>query len=252
MRLQPKNPADRRAYVITSVDASEGKTSLAAALGLSFAAAGFRTVVIDADLASRQLTLNFDAEESPGLVEAAANTEPAIRRVRGGLSVLTAGSCRPQDAFRLAPAAVGRLLTSLRERFDVVLIDSDPILTGLAASVIAPHADGVVLALARGQQQARVQSAVRHLQILGAVPAAAVFNRADAGDFHAVLSAQTPGPNRVLPERLNRFGSLVGATLASLPLTREDDMDLMPVGFALAKSDQSGRAEAQNESRRVA
>jgi len=214
-------------------------------LGLSFAAAGFRTLLIDADLSSRQLTRAFNADDAPGMAEATAGETPAIRRVRAGLSVLTAGRCRPQDACRVAPGATGRVLAGIRDRFDVVLIDSEPILTGLTASVIAPQVDGVILALASGQEPAALNNAVTRIERLGARIAGAVFNRAPSSDFRTTLDAHSGGvAARPLPERLARFGALAGTMLASLSLSREDDLELLSDGMSLARSDDAKRAAA--------
>ena len=174
---------------------ANARRALSLALGLSFAAAGFRTLLIDGDLSTRQLSLGLDAGDQPGVMEAVTGAEPAIRRIRSGLSILPAGNSRPQDACRLSPTGTARMLASLHDRFDVVLIDGDPILTGLTASVIAPQAGGVIVTMNRGQDQPLVQSAIRQLGMLGAELAGAVFNRAAAGDFPTNVKDQ-PGACR--------------------------------------------------------
>ena len=143
--------------------------------------------------------------------------------------------------------ATAKVLAALRERFDVVLIDGDPIITGLAASVIAAHVNGVILTLARGQEQPQAQRAVRVVETLGARLSGAVFNRAPATDFRDVLqppSQTAASEGRVFPERLNRFGPLVGAVISSISLSREDDLDLIADGITLARSDAAQRAAA--------
>ncbi len=251
VRLQPKDASDRRAYLITSVSSGEGKSSVAVSLGLSFAAAGYKTLVIDADLTSRRLTHGFDANESKGVIEATAGEDPLIRWTHSGLCFLAAGCPGPQDTGMLAPAGIGQLLTKLRERFDVVLVDSDAILSGLTASVIAPLVSGVVLTLARGQEQTLTRNAVRHLHMLHATPAAAVFNRADVSDFRAILAdhSMSPPRTRTIPERLRRFGPLVNSVLSSLSLTRERDLDLKPVGASLAHTDGDRSDQRSDEHR---
>ncbi len=247
LRLQPPTSTDRRVYLVTSATAGEGKSGLAISLGLSFAAAGFRTLLVDGDLRTRRLTLGFEGDDSPGMLEAAAGAEPQIRRVRAGLSVLTTGKCRPQDACRLSPVATGRVFAGLRDRFDVVLIDGDPVLTGLTASVYAPHADGVIVTLARGQEQSLAEDAVRYIALLGAEVSGVVFNRAEATDFRAILHEQelsTSAAGQDRPVRPNRFGPVVGAVLSSLSLSREDDLDLVSGGVSLARTDEQQRAVA--------
>ncbi len=245
VRLQPKDATDRRTYLITSATPGEGKSSIAAALGLSFAAAGFRTLVVDGDLGSRRLTTGFNAGDAPGMIEAAGGAEPQIRRIRTGLSFMPTGQCRPQDACTFSPAAAKRVLTSLRERFDVILVDSDPLATGLGASVLAAQTDGVVVTFSRDQEQPVAQRAVRLIETLGGRLCGAVFNRAPACDFPAAMHrAAQAAASRVLPERLNRFGPLISALLSSISLSREDDLDLMADGINLARSDAAQRNAA--------
>jgi capsular exopolysaccharide synthesis family protein len=252
VRLQPPSTNDHRTYLVTSASSGEGKSSVVLALGLSFAAAGFRTLIVDCDLASRRMSSEFNAADLPGIIEATAGAEPNVQRVRSGLSVLTAGKCRPHDAARLAPAATARVLAAVRDRFDIVLIDSDPILSGLTASVIAPQVDGVVLTLAREQEHTLVQGAANHLRLLGATLAGAVFNRAAASDFSAILHQQSEpfATERVLSPRLHRFGPLVGAVLSSLSLTRDDDLDLMTAGMSLARTDEAPTIVQAEKSKR--
>jgi Mrp family chromosome partitioning ATPase len=255
VRLQPTGPDNPRTYLVTSASAGECKTSLSLALGLSFAAAGFRTLLIDGDLTTRQLSLGLDAGDQPGVIEAIAGGEPAIRRIRSGLSILPAGNSRPQDACRLSPTGTARMLASLHDRFDVVLIDGDPVLTGITASVIAPQAGGVIVTMNRGQDQPLVQSAIRQLGMLGAELAGAVFNRAAAGEFPTSVKDQPGlgGPTeRLLPERLNRFGPIVGAVLTSLSLTRDTDLDLMAPGMSLAQTDEEARFKAPEVKKNIA
>jgi Mrp family chromosome partitioning ATPase len=245
VRLQPHRGAESRVYLITSAAAGEGKTSLALSLGLSFAASGFRTLLIDGDLTTRRLTRGLECNGEPGLFEAADGGEPITRRLRCNMSILPVGRCRPQDSWKLAPAATARVLASVKEKFDIIIIDGDPILTGIRASVMASQADGVILNVSCGQEHSLVDNAVRHLEVLGAVLAGAVFNRANEEEFRAALREQPQSPalgHRRLPEKLNRFGPLVATMLSSLSLSRETDLDLSPAGPTLAISDESRQA----------
>jgi polysaccharide biosynthesis transport protein len=246
VRLQPPAGGSPRTYLITSASSGEGKSSVAIALSLSFAASGFRTLLIDADLSSRFLTAGFESADSPGLVEAAAGQQPTIRRVRVGASIMTTGRCGPQEGYKLSPAAVGRILADLRERFDVVLIDSDSVLNGLTASSIAAQVDGVILTLTREQDESQVKRATTQLQALGARLSAAVFTRASASDWSSSQTAAPTSalPQRILPDRLKRFGPLVSAMLSSLGLSRENELDVVPSGVMLSQPDVPQRAVA--------
>ena len=57
---------------------------------------------------------------------------------------------------------------------------------------------------------------------------------------------------RLLPERLNRFGPIVGAVLTSFSLTRDTDLDLMAPGMSLAQTDEEARFKAPEEKKNIA
>jgi Mrp family chromosome partitioning ATPase/uncharacterized protein involved in exopolysaccharide biosynthesis len=236
-RLRPKDAEGPRVYMVTSAAPGEGKSAIALSLGLSFAAAGCRTIVVDGDLSTRGLTLSFGAGTEPGLLEAiTAGTEPAIRRLRSGLCVLTAGKSAPQDACRIVAGTLRKVLASLRERFDVVIIDADSTLTGVTSSVVAPQADGVILAVASGQQPYRARQAAQQLSMLGTTLSTAVFNWADPAQFPADMLASFNG-ERTLPDAILDFGPLVAGVFESLSLTREEDVRLAGGMMELARPD---------------
>lgn len=305
VRLQPPTASACRTYLITSPAAGDGKSGIALALGLSFAAAGYRTLLIDGDLSGRRLTRAFGADDAAtrlsssksGALDAADGGELTISAVRAGLSFMSAGRGRPQDVYTLAPVHVARLLHRVRERFDVVLIDSDPLLTGVATGIVAPQVDGVVLTVTRDQSHGSVREAMRLLEQQGAQIAGCVFNRAaarrsspksarrsspkwarlssptsdtdvrggrikfsqrqppdlrtdmspasgcgplaDAGvaDQAPAQPGTTLGTGRALPPRLHRFGPLVAAVMSSLALSRDEDLDLMPLASIQARPD---------------
>lgn len=239
-RLQPHGPEEPRTYLVTSTSPGEGSSSLSLALAFSFAAAGVRTVLVDGDLTSRRVTGALDAEGAPGLIEATAGGEPNIQRIRSGPFVLTAGQSTSHDACKLVPAALRRVLAILRERFEVVIIDGDPVLTGITATVIAPQTDGVIFAVGSGQRPALVLQAVAQVRMQGTDLAVAVFNRADPSQLPIEVKdreAAAASKHRALPEKMRRLGPLVAAVLASLKHTREADVELAPAGLDLARSD---------------
>jgi Mrp family chromosome partitioning ATPase/uncharacterized protein involved in exopolysaccharide biosynthesis len=213
-------------YLVTSATSGEGKTSLTMSLGLSFAACQTRTLVIDGDLVGRQLTRGLGAGELPGLIEAlaAGSLRKLVRKTAGGVFVLPAGkAASPADACGMSAVAAGALLDEARRYFDVVLIDSGPIIGSVEAAVFAPQADAVILTVARGQHRRLVQRAQRRLDTLGARIAGVVFNRAKLNDFRrssygssSNSSASTPGYTATLPApeaqgRYRGFGPLVQA-----------------------------------------
>jgi Mrp family chromosome partitioning ATPase/uncharacterized protein involved in exopolysaccharide biosynthesis len=174
-------------YLMTSATAKEGKTSLTVSLGLSFAAAGLRTLVVDCDLVGQNLTKRFDAGKSGGLYDALGDgsIQKKIRRADGGIYVLTVGNVRSRDAHALPASKLAQLISEARSYFEVVLIDTGPILGSIEASTLAPEVDEAILTVSRGQDRWLVQNALGRLRSLGAAAAGFVYNRAQFRDFHS-------------------------------------------------------------------
>ncbi|MBC7835839.1 MAG: AAA family ATPase [Phycisphaerales bacterium] len=179
--------AGKKVYAITSATAGDGKTSLTISLGLSFAASGANTLLIDFDLIGRGLssTLKMSSPEGIGEALSAGTVNGSVVATKiDRLSVLASG--RDDDRFisRLSEPVVRRFLDSLRDRYDVILIDTGPILGSLEANFVSAAADGVVLVVGRGQHRVQVQRAYEQLANLGANVLGMVFNRASTTDFN--------------------------------------------------------------------
>jgi capsular exopolysaccharide synthesis family protein len=224
------NPDKRRVFMVTSASTGDGKTSLTMALGLSFAASGSKTLVVDCDMVGQGLTHRLKAENVPGLIETLnlGTLRGHVRKTATkGLYVLPIGSADAVHAGVLSPQSIKRLLAACREHFDVVIIDTGPILGSLEASIVATEADGVIMAVARGQNQTLVEKAIKHLRSIGANMFGIVFNRAEQRDFQrSVMSASIrsisakPIEQRpLLPEtdESARFGPLARSVASCLP-----------------------------------
>ena len=142
--------------LVTSPAAAEGKTSTLANLGAVFAQAGQRVVLVSADLRRPRLGQFFGIEEQSGLTTVLLGQqtlEQALRQVQGYdcLWVLGSGPVPPNPAELLSGPKAGKAFATLRENFDLVLIDSPPVLPVTDAMVLSNYADGTLLVVAAGQ-----------------------------------------------------------------------------------------------------
>lgn len=174
-------------YTITSSSSGDGKTSLTLALGMSFAVAGFRTLLVDADLVGRGLSRQLKVADSPGLSDAVTagrlNGEVQAGPL-AGISVLPAGNSAGFDPEMLSTQALSGLFQSCRANFDIVLVDTGPVLGSLEANLTAPLSDGVVLLVSRGQSVKLVRSTLQRLEQLRTPCLGMVFNKVKSADFH--------------------------------------------------------------------
>jgi Mrp family chromosome partitioning ATPase len=104
------------------------------------------------------------------------------------VAILPVGNARAHHASTLSPTALRRLITEAQSHFEVVLIDTGPVLGSIEASLVCAAVDGVVLAVSRGQQRPLVEKSLAHLAAIGARLAGVVFNRAQTSDFERSIS----------------------------------------------------------------
>ncbi|OYV68405.1 MAG: hypothetical protein B7Z72_08255, partial [Gemmatimonadetes bacterium 21-71-4] len=144
-----------RVVVVTSASAGEGKTTTAANLAVAFAQQGRRVVLIDADLRRARIHDVFGLGLEPGLTDILVGNATLEQGIRpsgiAGLSVIPAGTLPPNPLEFLGGERMRDLLETLRERFDVVLIDTPPVLVTADAALMGVQADGVVLVVRAGK-----------------------------------------------------------------------------------------------------
>ena len=182
---------DARAFAVTSAQRGDGKTSLALALGLSYAASGARTLLVDADLQSGGLSARLGVSGDEGIMDALTGGE-MLRYVCEtdvtDLAVLPIGRGAANHAGAFSPGAVRHLLEQAKRHYDVIVCDAGPVLGSIEATPVVAAVDGVLLAVSRGQSRALVNKALLHLENVGATTAGMVFNRAQARDFERSVS----------------------------------------------------------------
>jgi capsular exopolysaccharide synthesis family protein len=201
--------------VITSPNASEGKSVVTANLGLALAQAGQRVVIVDADLRKPSVHQMFDLQQRVGtttILLGRAMAEDALQPYDSeSLSVLTSGPLPPNPSELLGSHQMSELVTSLKERADVILFDCPPTLPVTDPMVVSRFADGVLL-VGRADATTKDQIAV----------ARAACDKAGARVFGVVLNA-TPLAEGRQPAYYAYYGaerpdpSLNGALVAAVP-----------------------------------
>jgi len=176
--------------VITSSMPGEGKTTAALALARIGAHSGLRVVIVDADL--RRPNVLKTINQSPamgGLVEAITGKIPLadclVKDARTSAVILPCIKTPPNPADMLGSNAFISLLATLRREYDLVIIDSAPMLPVNDTKILARLADAVVFVI-RWEKTARAAaaSAVRMLQDVRATVACVALTRADPERFH--------------------------------------------------------------------
>lgn len=136
-------------FLITSAGPREGKTTSSINLGIAFAATGRRVVLVDADLRRPSLHHAFGADNSVGfstLIEGTSTAEEvAVATDQSGLFVVPSGPRPPNPAEMLGSDDCVRALDKLNAAFDLVIIDSPPVVAVTDAVVMSHYVEGVVM-----------------------------------------------------------------------------------------------------------
>ncbi len=139
------------AFVVTSSRPREGSSTVVANLARAFARAGRRTIVVDAALRQPVQHVNFLVANSKGLTEVlrgeAALDDTLAPTTVPNLSVLPSGAMRPGADELLGSTAMADVLAELRQRADVVLVDTPAAGASTDAITVARFASGVLLVL---------------------------------------------------------------------------------------------------------
>jgi capsular exopolysaccharide synthesis family protein len=144
---------------MTSPGPDEGKSTITANLGVVLAQAGARTLVIDADLRKPSQHEVFGIDNAAGLTTLLARPDQPWEDLATdgsvpGLRVLTSGPVPPNPADLLGSNRFAETLERIKQDFDIVLIDTSPILAASDALAVASHTDGVVLVAWPGHTKA--------------------------------------------------------------------------------------------------
>lgn len=171
--------SNSKTVVISGPAPGVGKSFISANFA-AIAAAGRRVVLIDADLRRGGLHTSFDAKLEPGLTELlmGAPLERVLQRqVAPGLDFIATGAKPPHAADILLSPAMDSLLEQLRSRYDLVVIDTPPVLAAADAGILAAKA-GAVFLVARAEQStiSEMVAARRALRQAGAEVKGVLFN----------------------------------------------------------------------------
>jgi len=162
-----------RSIVVTSSIAGEGKTSTAVNLAAAVAEKGAKVLVIDADLRRPAIARAIGIEGSIGLTTALIGQAGLDDVVQSwgpaNLAVLPAGDTPPNPSQLLDSEMMRDLLATATTSYDLVILDSPPLLPVIDAAILGRHADGVLLVTRlRSTRRQQVRASLASLQQIGA------------------------------------------------------------------------------------
>ena len=154
---------NRIALAVSSPQPADGKSFISSNLAMSFADAGFRTLLVDGDTRRGTLHEMFGLPRTAGLTDFLAGdaSESAIIHQTGHekLSVIPSGNPRRRSPELLTSPTLTRLVTELRSKYDVVIFDTPPLAAGIDGYAIAAATGSLLVVLRIGQTEKRMAAA---------------------------------------------------------------------------------------------
>ena len=181
--LQFVNASSRpRSIVVTSALPGEGKTTTASNLALAIADTGSRVVLVDADLRRPSIARVLGIEGAVGLTTVLignASIDDVVQEYGStSLDVITSGEIPPNPSELLGSQRMTDLLGELTERYDVVILDTAPLLPVTDGVVVAKLADGALVVVgATVANRPHLAAAVAALETVEARVLGVVLNR---------------------------------------------------------------------------
>jgi capsular exopolysaccharide synthesis family protein len=194
--------------VVTSPEGSHGKTTVAFGLAATLARSGSRTLLVDGDLRKGRVAELLDIPREQGLNEVLRGTPPeeVIQRTSmETLDVLTGGHLQ-DDPGELLTTEFSSVLPKLTRMYEVVVVDTTPLVPVNDARIMASFADTTVIVANAGSTTRRqIRTAVERLSLISVKPTAVVLNgsksKRGAGYYGYLKPAAAPSRRPSKPAR---------------------------------------------------
>jgi len=194
-----------KSIIITSSAPSEGKTSLAVNLAITSARTGQRVALVDADLRRPMVHTFLNMPEHKGLVNVLAGTielSDALQSSEAGpMDVLVSGPVPTNPSELLGSETMIKTIRQLESSYDIVIIDSPPVLPVTDALLIGVHVDAVVVVARLGQATRdrirRTTTALTQVNasVAGIVPNGAIKREDSAYSYRYSYRSKRPPPD---------------------------------------------------------
>jgi succinoglycan biosynthesis transport protein ExoP len=140
--------------LVTSMGPEEGKTVTSVNLALTIAESEYSVLLIDSDLRKPRVHSVFGLNNSKGLSTYLAGTSSSINIIKGpkeNLSIIPAGPLPPNPSELLGSYKLHELIRVLKERYNIIIWDSPPLMTVTDSFILSKVLDGTVIVTKAGK-----------------------------------------------------------------------------------------------------
>jgi capsular exopolysaccharide synthesis family protein len=146
-----------KTLLVSSCIAKEGKSTLTANLSMTYARAGAKTIIVEGDLRRPSLHKSFRISSKLGvsnlLIGEAKMEDVLVSTQTENLWIIPAGHIPPNPGELIDSNSMKSLISELRESFDMVIVDSPPLVTCADGLLLGNMVDGVILTVELGRTQ---------------------------------------------------------------------------------------------------
>lgn len=174
--------SDSKCVGIVSANRGEGKSTIAINLGISFAQANKRVIVVDCDMRLPTVASKLNISQKPGLSNYLANGEDVQENLiqhtdYSGLDVMAAGDIPPDPTALLGSDQMVDLIALLKNYYDYVILDCPPVTVVTDAAILSNLVDGYLMVVRHKLSEfKRVNEAFRQLEFSDAHVLGVVYN----------------------------------------------------------------------------
>ena len=173
----------RKTIVMSSSIPSEGKSSTVSNLAIAMADAGMKVLLIDCDFRKPKIHKTFGIDGTVGFTnyligQAKWNDVVQPWGLTGKLDILPAGQIPPNPSELLGSDGMRKSLATAEAKYDVVLIDTAPLLPVTDAAILSKITGGIVLVVNVGRTtKPQLQGAINHIDTVGGKIIGFVMNK---------------------------------------------------------------------------
>jgi capsular exopolysaccharide synthesis family protein len=162
-----------KVILVSSSATKEGKSTTAANLAITVAQMGSKTLLLDSDLRRPAIHNFFKLDRNYGLTNYLIGTmsfDEVIKKSDiNNLDIVTCGDIPPNPSEMLASRAMRNFLEEAKKRYDMIILDSPPVIAVTDAAILSTRVDGVIMVVASGFVNRReVQRAINLLRNVNA------------------------------------------------------------------------------------
>jgi capsular exopolysaccharide synthesis family protein len=148
---------DMKVLLFTSASKEEGKSTTSANMAIVFAESGKRVLLVDADMRRPTLHHTFKLSNKVGLSNLLLKKGRLQDSVKKsgvpGLDLLLCGQIPSNPAELLESEVMDKLIDEMKEKYDLIIFDSPPLLSVTDAKILANKCDGTVLVVSTGKTE---------------------------------------------------------------------------------------------------